>query len=738
MAARNAIRKDIERQLIEAGEQKAFARDNATLYARVIENLANQAGIKPDKLHEKYRPIVSRGLQDGMHGRGDPSGNDRFIPHLERDTFKQWSGGAEVVTDESHKFRSETPVVIAALHGTSSDFEQFSLDYSMVSSDLGAGFYATNSIADVNINYAGTGSDLAHKLERVAENLANQRNLDPDDEEIQREAAAQLGLSNDGFVMPIWIKMRRPFVIGGPHETVFDSIAMPEDEGKEQAEYGAMEILRFVECLKEAASCFGREEDAQYLVGALIDSAYENDEIGARVVAATIRSDDHFQERFEDHEGNYAANEVFRYALEIMGFDGIIDHTVHEKFGRKPRGRGMDGMDEDTTHFVVFSPNQIKSRLGNNGDFSLESDNILKQSSTRNGLARRAPATEAFREWHGKYAKSRARGIFYHKTDRSFDAFSPDYRELGFHFGTLGQAEGMARHADNRPGTNVMPVWLSIRNPLRLEDEGSFHADAIADQLVRKKIITKELARKIKREVDTNWRKRKEYDEKIRGILQGVGYDGIVYRNTQEDASSGDDSWIAFEPTQIKSAIGNNGNYSPDQASLLEQRSRAPSQEEEARGFIRLGKGEEGIRKIEIVLLENADRSTFMHEAAHLYLEIMADLSEKPYADRRIGQDFAIVMNWLGIKSRQELTADHHERFARGFEFYLMEGRAPAKPLAQVFKRFSGWLKSIYRKSESLGVTLSDDIRGVFDRLHVGEPMVQSTTAREGMQNHAG
>lgn len=48
-----------------------------------------------------------------------------------------------------------------------------------------------------------------------------------------------------------------------------------------------------------------------------------------------------------------------------------------------------------------------------------------------------------------------------------------------------------------------------------------------------------------------------------------AGYDGIVYRNLIEDA--GKDSYVAFDPTQIKSATGNRGTFDPSNPSILYQ-----------------------------------------------------------------------------------------------------------------------------------------------------------------------
>lgn len=67
----------------------------------------------------------------------------------------------------------------------------------------------------------------------------------------------------------------------------------------------------------------------------------------------------------------------------------------------------------------------------------------------------------------------------------------------------------------------------------------------------------------------------------------------------------------------------------------------------------------------------------------------------------------------------------YHERFARGFEAYLFEGKAPSTELKGVFRRFRAWLLDVYRSALSaagdiagaLDVKLTPDMRAVFDRM---------------------
>ena len=127
-------------------------------------------------------------------------------------------------------------------------------------------------------------------------------------------------------------------------------------------------------------------------------------------------------------------------------------------------------------------------------------------------------------------------------------------------------------------------------------------------------------------------------------------------------------------------------------------------------------------------LTKEADASTFLHETGHEWLHrLILDAADKE-APESLRQDAATVRQWLGAKPEAgawEITRSQHEKFARGFETYLMEGRAPSKGLAAVFARFKAWLTQIYKTLTALRAPINDDIRAVFDRMIAEEP--QST-----------
>lgn len=121
-------------------------------------------------------------------------------------------------------------------------------------------------------------------------------------------------------------------------------------------------------------------------------------------------------------------------------------------------------------------------------------------------------------------------------------------------------------------------------------------------------------------------------------------------------------------------------------------------------------------RKI-IDLFKSANASTALHEFGHIWLEELLTDAAHPEAPMELRHDRDVVLGWLGAKEGEPLTTEQHEQWARGFEQYLRDGKAPSTALAKAFEAFKGWLKEIYRSVTKLGVPISDDIRGVMDRL---------------------
>ena len=215
-------------------------------------------------------------------------------------------------------------------------------------------------------------------------------------------------------------------------------------------------------------------------------------------------------------------------------------------------------------------------------------------------------------------------------------------------------------------------------------------------------------------------------------FLNSIGVKGIKYLDgDSRDAGVGSHNYVIFDDTAIKIL---------DQNPALDVRGRTE--------FLNDG-------RVNVIFSQAADASTAIHEAAHLFRELMRRAVESPpekiidhMAFTALRMDWRIVENWLAkldddavlkreyerwglaghfsgrafeaLNLKEKVQAREtakHERFARGFETYLMEDRAPAEGLRDIFRRMKEWLLGIYVDCKELEAPLSPEVRTVFDRL---------------------
>lgn len=127
-----------------------------------------------------------------------------------------------------------------------------------------------------------------------------------------------------------------------------------------------------------------------------------------------------------------------------------------------------------------------------------------------------------------------------------------------------------------------------------------------------------------------------------------------------------------------------------------------------------------------IYLFKRADASTFMHEMGHFYLNMMEELSTLENANQQIVEDYQTIRNWLGLSAGEAITTKHHEQWARGWERYLREGKAPSAKLRSAFAAFKRWLTNIYKSASELDVQMSPEIRKVMDRILATEEDIEA------------
>ena len=231
-----------------------------------------------------------------------------------------------------------------------------------------------------------------------------------------------------------------------------------------------------------------------------------------------------------------------REGLIALGYDGVMDTDSRS---------GAIYANE----IVAFYPEQIKSAIGNNGDYSLTNSDISK--SLRGAIKE---ATDNFKKWFKNSKVKDDDGkpkVMYHATPEDFTEFKPGGKDetisgpaiwLSPYADTQAAAHNIGRKKGQpREGTNVMPVYVRMERPLVIDDMTSLefarsaYGNSEFPQLISKKAVAD---------------------------MKEDGYDGIQFDGEALGWGDRSNETIVFDANQIKSAIGNNGEYSLTEADI--------------------------------------------------------------------------------------------------------------------------------------------------------------------------
>jgi diguanylate cyclase (GGDEF)-like protein len=361
--------------------------------------------------------------------------------------FASWFAGSKVVDENGDP--------LEVYHGTTHDFDQFSTVYTNPENYFGVGFYFTDSISDVNNNYLGDGPDITSRIENTAERfdddaiadyISERDNIDLDEAEFKMAelnteerqkilrdiAKAELGIEHEGAIMPVFLKMTNPVEVTPKGGTVlvmemdndyYRDIAKDEVDEADYTDDGELNEERYNEALEErttdifyddtfpkftgnAAGIYDALRDASYEVGmdgALVVDKFREEygydvRLTANKLVEWLKSLPERQDAQDPESGAYAGDEMVRSVFERMGFDGIImDADDAFGIGRVQRsfngyGSAMRGV-SNTKHYIAFHPEQIKSSIGNTGEYS-PSPSIL-MSDKGKGFGRKAAEVQA-------------------------------------------------------------------------------------------------------------------------------------------------------------------------------------------------------------------------------------------------------------------------------------------------------------------------------------------------------
>lgn len=109
--------------------------------------------------------------------------------------------------------------------------------------------------------------------------------------------------------------------------------------------------------------------------------------------------------------------------------------------------------------------------------------------------------------------------------------------------------------------------------------------------------------------------------------------------------------------------------------------------------------------------LQNPDFSSAVHEIAHAARRSMDSVLDP--------KEVATVEQWAGVKKDGKWGRYSEEKWARAWERYFREGKAPQARLQATFDKIAGWMAEVYRrvKGSEIDVEITPKVRAVMDTL---------------------
>lgn len=197
---------------------------------------------------------------------------------------------------------------------------------------------------------------------------------------------------------------------------------------------------------------------------------------------------------------------------------------------------------------------------------------VINARAKEAAFSRNQTTTTAFKKWFEDSKVVDANGkpmIMYHGTSSDFAKFDNDVDTKGSMGNSVGFYFSASIEAANDYGSEgqVMPVYLRIKNPLRIDSRMVNH-DAIGDMIGLN--LSKVYGAPERAEVYWFFKNGGAYDgrkearvgDAVVAAAKAKGYDGAIFK--ERIGGKTVDVYLAFDAEQIKSATGNQGTFDPN------------------------------------------------------------------------------------------------------------------------------------------------------------------------------
>lgn len=290
--------------------------------------------------------------------QSETSVNSNDMQDKPKYSLKEDSEGKKLSEQQQEYFKDSKAVdengnLQVVYHGTTNKFTVFDRQFGNSEGDWGKGFYFTTEYDDVEQNYANEeGPDLVNKIEKYAERLEMEDEYSDLEHDDLIKIAKEKYITSEPNVIEAYLNIKNPARIG-ESETWLDFNDGYDYETDEYINEPSGLLYDFVHALEKNVDEFEYWGNIDFFGIIRENTQQYYEEVPLSEVVKALK--ENIIDEIMDENGDIAINELIRMSLEEIGFDGIIDTTVNEKFS------SMNGLYENTTHYIVFNSNQAKN-----------------------------------------------------------------------------------------------------------------------------------------------------------------------------------------------------------------------------------------------------------------------------------------------------------------------------------------------------------------------------------------
>lgn len=401
---------------------------------------------------------------------------------------------------------------------------------------------------------------------------------------------------------------------------------------------------------------------------------------------------------------------IYKKGLETGKYAGfffdeyVTENRLSKKLSDHAKAKGYDGI-KAGKEYVAFEPNQIKS-VYNRGTFDPNNDNIYYQR-----VEQAFSPTNRDKNTYISDLRAAERGEAGSDYNIRLGALPLIYQEIGIENKpvktkkTIILKDTIFKHdvpmnvVENLPELYSDPIIIfQALNTSTNSNSYVAVLDAV-DKSGRQMIAALSPSKKENGyHLITSFYGRNNIDNMIKKAFE----EGKVkyIRDKKNSLLTGHNAYLSQADSNIlqKSDIVN---------SFMQQKPQPKGLYDASKGIIRI--------------FETADFSTLPHEMAHYWLDNMWSYVRSGNASEKYRQRWNVIANWLNVRPEQAiLTRGQQEKFARGYEQYLLNGNLPTPIIKGAFDDYDRWLKRVYGDMNRLNIRLSEDAVRFFQSMTTG------------------